>query len=174
MKNEKIILVGKSGSGKDFLLRGLVKMGLKYQPKITTRPIRKSEKQGVEYIFESNEIFENLLKSNQIKTHQHFLINDCDWFYAITNENFDNHQLFIMTPHEISCLTEEARKQCFVVYLDICEEVRRKRINRRNDNNDSVNRRIEADNQDFLGFSDYDLRITDPDFEVSMVYDLMY
>ncbi len=37
-KREKIILTGKSGSGKDFLLRGLVKKGLIYSPKFTTIP----------------------------------------------------------------------------------------------------------------------------------------
>ena len=31
IKNEKVILVGPSGSGKDYLLRGLVKKNLKYQ-----------------------------------------------------------------------------------------------------------------------------------------------
>lgn len=173
MKNEKIIIVGKSGSGKDHLLRGLIKKDLKYSPKITTRPKRKLERQGVEYEFSNNNKFNKLLESNQIKTYQHFLINGVDWYYAISSRNFDKNQIFIMTPHEISSLSPEDRKKCFVVYLDISEDIRRSRIHRRDDSNDSVDRRMKADDDDFRGFSDYDLKITDPDFEVDMVYELM-
>lgn len=171
-KQEKIIICGKSGSGKDFLLRGLVKMGIKYEPKITTRPKRELESQGVEYNFISTDEFKILNESNKIKTYQHFVISGSDWYYSITKDNFDNNQVFIMTPHEISMLTSEDRKKCFVVYLDIDQETRRKRIARRNDNNDSINRRIIADEEDFKDFRDYDLKVGDPEFDAQMVYDL--
>ena len=173
MKTEKIVIVGKSGSGKDHLLRGLIKKELKYQPKITTRPKRKLEKQGIEYSFLSNQNFNKMLESNEIKVYQHFVIDNSDWYYSISNQNFENNQLFIMTPHEISTLNKEDRKKCFVVYLDIDESIRRARITKRNDDNDSINRRMEADEADFKYFVDYDLKITDPDFETDMVYDLM-
>ena len=173
MKTEKIVIVGKSGSGKDHLLRGLIKKELKYQPKITTRPKRKLEKQGIEYSFLSNQNFNKMLESNEIKVYQHFVIDNSDWYYSISNQNFENNQLFIMTPHEISTLNKEDRKKCFVVYLDIDESIRRARITKRNDDNDSINRRMEADEADFKYFVEYDLKITDPDFETDMVYDLM-
>lgn len=173
MKTEKIVIVGKSGSGKDHLLRGLIKKELRYQPKITTRPKRKLERQGIEYNFLSNENFNQMLESKEIKVYQNFIINGNDWYYSISNQNFEDNQLFIMTPHEISTLSKEDRKRCFVVYLDIDESVRRSRITRRNDDNDSINRRIEADEVDFKYFNDYDLKITDPDFETDMIYELM-
>lgn len=173
MKSEKVIIVGKSGSGKDHLLRGLIKKELKYNPKITTRPKRNMEREGVEYNFTSNDVFMSLLESNEIKTYQHFVIENSDWYYAISNKNFEENQVFIMTPHEISTLSETDRKKCFIVYLDIEESIRKSRIMKRNDNNDSVIRRMKADEDDFKDFKDYDLRITDPDFEVDMVYDLM-
>ena len=172
-KSEKLILVGGSGSGKDHLLRGLIKKELRYSPKITTRPRRKLERQGVEYDFIDNNKFGSLLESNQIKTYQHFLIESNDWYYAISSDNFEENHLFIMTPHEISTLSPEDRKKCFVVYLDIEESIRRERISKRNDNNDSIDRRLEADKADFKNFTDYDLRVTDPEFEVDTVYDLM-
>ena len=173
IKKESIIIVGPSGVGKDYLLRGLVKMGLRYSPKITTRPQRKLERHGVDYDFVDNTKFQNLLESNQIKTYQHFLINGCGWFYAISCENFKNNNIFIMTPHEISTLSKEDRSNCFVVYLDIDESIRRERITRRDDNNDSVERRIQSDREDFKMFNDYDLKITDPEFNCSDVYSLM-
>jgi len=173
VKNEKIVICGASGSGKDFLLRGLTKKKLRYQPKITTRPKRSLEQEGIEYNFVDNEIFDSLLESNQIKVYQNFLINDNDWYYAISNQNFEDNQIFIMTPHEISCLNVEDRKKCFVVYLDMDEDVRRSRITNRDDNSDSIERRIKSDKEDFKRFVDYDLKISDPEFDIDMVYELM-
>ena len=103
MKSEKVIICGQSGSGKDHLLRGLIKMGLNYHPKITTRPRRKLESQGIEYDFMTNEYFQELLESNKIKVYQHFIINESDWYYAIDNNNFDDNQLFIMTHMKYQC-----------------------------------------------------------------------
>ena len=78
-----------------------------------------------------------------------------------------------MTPGEISQIDEITRKGCFVVYLDIDRSIREKRIIKRNDNNDSVIRRLDADDLDFLGFKDYDLKITDPEFDVESIISLM-
>ena len=75
-----------------------------------------------------------------------------------------------MTPYELSFLTKEERKGCFVIYLDIDEDIRRKRISRRNDNQDSVERRILSDKEDFLFFKNYDMKISDPEFEIDMIY----
>ena len=79
-----------------------------------------------------------------------------------------------MTPGEIKQIDEVTRKGCFVVYLDIDRSVRESRISGRNDNNDSVKRRLDADEIDFKDFKDYDLKVTDPEFEVEMVLSLMY
>jgi guanylate kinase len=173
-KKEKCLIVGKSGSGKDFLLRGLVKKGLKYSPKYTTRPKRKLETNGREYFFIENKDLELMIKSNQILTYQMFNIFGSIWYYAISKDNFNNNQVFIMTPHELSSIDLETRKKCFVVYLDIDFEIRKKRILGRNENADNVDRRLAADEEDFKDFSDYDLKISDPYFEIDMVYDLMF
>lgn len=172
-KREKIILTGKSGSGKDFLLRGLVKKGLRYSPKFTTRPKRYLETEGIEYNFIDNKLFQQLNKESKVKVYQEFTINGEQWYYGITKENFEDNQVFIMTPFEIQQLSEQDIKDCFLVYLDIDMEIRRNRISKRNDNNDSIERRIQADELDFKDFNKYDLKVTDPDFEADWVYDLM-
>jgi guanylate kinase len=173
MKNEKILIVGKSGSGKDHLLRGLIKKSLSYSPKYTTRPKRNLETDGVEYNFISNFEFTKMIITDKMKFHQLFIIDGIDWYYGISKESFEENQVFIITPSELNILSQEDRKRSFVVYLDIEESVRRKRITKRDDTSDSVDRRIKTDEIDFNGFNDYDLKITDPDFEVDMVYDLM-
>jgi hypothetical protein len=67
------------------------------------------------------------MKSNsEIKVYQSFLIGEDTWYYGITKNNFDNNQLFIMTPYELSQLSEDELKSNFIVYLDIDMDIRRK------------------------------------------------
>jgi guanylate kinase len=172
-KKEKIIILGQSGSGKDYLRRELIKLGLKYSPKFTTRPKRELEVQGEDYDFIDYNLYVDLHNQKKIKTTQSFVINDVNWYYGISKENWENNQLFIMTPHELNQISDEELKGCFVVYLNIDIETRRGRIMERNDQNDSIERRLLADIKDFKDYNYYDLSITDPDFEAEWIYDLM-
>jgi guanylate kinase len=174
MKREKFIILGQSGSGKSYLVNGLIKLGEKYSPKVTTRPIRQGEVDNVDYHYLDIQTFESMLNENKIRTHQKFLIKEDIWYYGITKENFQNNNVFTMTPAEFSMLTKEERKECFVIYLDIDEDTRRNRLLSRNDNNDSIERRISADREDFKEFNDYDLKLTDPEFEIEMVHSFAY
>jgi guanylate kinase len=174
MKSEKFIIIGQSGSGKSYLVNGLIKLGEKYSQKVTTRPIRQGEVEGDNYHYLDNQTFESMLNEDKIKTHQKFLIKEDIWYYGITKENFQNNNVFVMTPAEFSMLTTEERKGCFVIYLDIDEDTRRNRLLSRNDNNDSIERRLSADKEDFKGFNDYDLKLTDPEFEVEMIHSFAY
>lgn len=178
-KKEKLIITGASGSGKDWLLRQLAKEGLKTSVKTTTRPQRKNEFQSVTYNFISDSEFQSLLENNQLFCHQTFNVtpegrDPETWYYGLTKKEFDNSQAFIMTPGEIEQIDPLLRKNLFIVYLDIDRDIREKRISGRNDMNDSIKRRLDADEIDFKNFKDYDLKITDPEFEVEMVLSLMY
>ena len=178
MKSEKVIIIGCSGSGKDYLMRKLVERGLKGCLKWTTRPQRKHEKQGITYNFVSDTQFTESINENKFLTYQTFSVtpegkDPETWYYGVTNEEFQRAQVFIMTPGEFSNINPELRKSCFVVYLDIDRSVRESRLFKRQDKNDSIKRRLDADEEDFKGFSDYDLKITDPEFTADDVYDLM-
>jgi len=177
-KREKLIILGKSGSGKDFLMRKLIEKGLKGCLKMTTRPQRKFEKQGITYNFVNDNQFTELIKENKFLVYQTFNVTPDNkdpeiWYYGITKEEFNQSQVFIMTPGEFSNIDSETRKGCFIVYLDIDRSVRESRLFRREDKNDSIKRRLDADDVDFSQFSDYDLKITDPEFTADDVYDLM-
>jgi guanylate kinase len=78
-----------------------------------------------------------------------------------------------MTPGEFKNITAEQRKGCFVVYLDIDRSVRESRLFKREDKNDSIKRRLDADEEDFKELNDYDLKVRDPEFTADDVYDLM-
>ena len=174
IKREKLIISGKSGSGKDFLLRELKKIGLNPSVKITTRPKREFEIDGVNYHFKTQDEFKKIIESNGLIVNQEFLNDKGDiWNYGISIDDFSNNQVFIMTPGEISQINSEDRKNCFVVYLDIDRSVRESRLLTRNDLNDSVKRRLDSDELDFSKFTDYDLRITYPYFDTDLIFDLM-
>lgn len=177
-KTEKLILIGPSGSGKDYLLRKLTEKGLKPGLKWTTRPSRKHEVQGITYNFVDWFTFQNSIVMDEFLCYQKFNVTpegkeSETWYYGLTKEEFNSSQAFIMTPGEFETLTPELRKECFVVYLDIDRVTRKNRIQGRGDKNDSVERRLDADEEDFKSFSDYDLRVTDPEFEADDIYSLM-
>ena len=50
------------------------------------------------------------------------------------------------------------------MYIDIPIEIRRERLGGRNDNNDTIERRIQADERDFASFTDFDIKLTDHNF----------
>jgi len=177
-KREKCLIIGPSGSGKDFLMRKLVEKGLKGCLKMTTRPQRKNEIQGITYDFVSESDFIQSINENKFLAYQTFNVTPENkepetWYYGITLQEFNESQVFIMTPGEFKNLTPEMRKGCFVVYLDIDRDIRESRLFNREDKNDSIKRRLDADDIDFGDFKDYDLKITDPEFSSDDVYDLM-
>lgn len=177
-KKEKICIIGGSGSGKDFLLRKLTEKGLNPCLKWTTRPKRQHETQNITYRFVNDLKFSESINENKFLTHQKFNVTPENsspqtWYYGITKEDFDKSQVFIMTPGEFSELSQDIRKGLFVVYLDIDISIRESRLYKRGDKNDSISRRILADEKDLENFKDYDLKITDSQFDVDMIYDLM-
>jgi guanylate kinase len=177
-KREKLIILGQSGSGKDFLLRKLVEKGLKPCLKWTTRPSRKFEQQGITYNFVNESEFIQSINENKFIAYQKFTVTPENkeaenWYYGVTKEEFENSQVLIMTPGEFENITPDQRKDCFVVYLDIDRKTRESRLFKREDKNDSIKRRLDADENDFRSFGDYDLKVTDPDFTAEDVYDLM-
>lgn len=177
-KKEKTILLGKSGSGKDFLMRKLVEKGLRGCLKMTSRPPRKHEIQWITYDFVAECTFLDKIKKEEFLCYQKFEVtpegrDPENWYYGITKQEFQDSQVFIMTPGEFESIDPELRKGCFVVYLDISRDVREKRLIRREDKNDSITRRLDSDEIDFRDFKDYDLRVTDPEFSADDIYDLM-
>lgn len=180
-KKERVVIVGQSGSGKDFLMRKLVEKGMKPALKWTTRPQRKFEKDGITYSFVKESKFQEALDNGEFAFYQTFEVTPEHgdkniWYYGITNEEFNNSQVLIMTPGEIAQIDFQKDKNC-IIYLDIDRDIREKRLSRRDDKNDSIQRRLDADDEDFSEFkksSIYDIRITDADFDADDIYDLIF
>jgi guanylate kinase len=157
----RIIICGKSASGKDYLRKSLEKRGFIYAVPYTSRPQRKEEIDGKDYNFISETAFKNLSGSGFF--FQQSVFNN--WHYGVSKGQwFDGDDIFIMTPKDIKALNKESRESSFIIYLDIPLDERKSRLIKRIDNNDSIERRILADENDFEDFTDYDIRITNNNF----------
>ncbi len=180
-QKEKLIIIGQSGSGKNYLMDKLVKHGLNPCVKTTTRPKRTNEQNNIDYNFVSKEEFLLKISSNKILIYETFEVEPKFsekeiWYYGIEEELYLNSDIVILTPSEYNEIVynkSKDRENYFVIYLDIERSIRKERIKSRNDNNDSIDRRLDSDNKDFKLFNDYDLRITDPDFSSDDVYGLI-
>lgn len=157
----KVILVGKAASGKDYMRRVLESRGFIYGISFTTRPPRKNEVHGKDYYFLSVEEFEQKIKDNYWYEYVSFN----GWYYGTSKDQFYNScNLFIMTPEGVSHIKPEDRSDCTIFYIDIPIEVRKERLLSRHMPGDSLERRIIADENDFKNFIDYDIKINNHNF----------
>lgn len=161
-----IIIVGPGGSGKDYLAAKLVELGYRKAVSCTTRPMRDGERDGVDYHFLSKTAF--LRKVAQCLFREWYTFGVDNWHYGTLLQEFRDASLFIMSPAGLRALDPDERAAFRVVYLDIPEDVRRRRLEARG-GADSVQRRLDADTADFDGFDLYDVRITDPLFTPAAV-----
>jgi guanylate kinase len=171
MKNQKkIIITGFTASGKDYLADYLTKKGFKKSTSYTTRPIRINEVDGDVYNFISVEKFQEMISNDEFYEYEEFLT---QWYYGSTKKDWNDSNLFIKTAGGIDQIKKEDRENCFIVYLDTSEEIILERLAERNDSNDSIQRRISTDREDYSNFTDYDVKISDDNFNPEDIY-LLY
>jgi guanylate kinase len=156
---KRTILVGKAAAGKDHMRKVLESRGFKYAVSYTTRPPRVGEVDGKDYIFISEDQFKEMIKNGEF--YEFVVFNN--WYYGTTKKQFYSDDIFIMTPAGLSHVSPEDRKNSVVFYFDIPYEERKHRLSLRSDA-DSVERRLEADENDFKDFVNYDIKITDPNY----------
>ena len=160
MKHKRIILVGKAASGKDYIRKTFEAQGFKYAVSYTTRPPRPDEIDGQDYFFIKQPDAQDMI--DKCEFYEWVAFNG--WIYGTTKKQFYNDDIFIMTPAGLNQLSEDDRKTSTVIYLDIDEEVRKQRLLERKMPGDSVERRLEADREDFKNFKNYNIKITNQNF----------
>lgn len=156
----RIILVGPGASGKDFMRKRLEERGMTYAVSYTTRPPRPGEEDGKDYFFLSQGECQAMKDEDEF----YEVIDFNGWSYGTTLKQFYRDDVFIMTPSGLSHLSKEDRAKSFVIFFDIDEEIRRQRLGERVMPGHTVEARLQADRDLFAGFSDYDLKITNPNF----------
>jgi len=166
---KRLIFVGKAASGKDHARKVVEAAGAKYAVSYTTRPPREGEVDAKDYFFLDPAEFEHMINKDEMYEYVEFN----GWYYGTTDKQMTECNSFIMTPLGLSHLTPDDRKESLVVYFNIDEKIRRERMEIRQGNADSVERRIVADEEDFSLYANYDLVISDPYYTDDVIVSLL-
>jgi guanylate kinase len=158
--NGKIAIVGAAATGKDYLRKRMMDRGMVYGVSCTTRLPREGEVHGKDYYYLTPEEFESKIERGEFVEWQDFN----GWKYGLTKDEFERCDVMILNAEAVTLLHADYRNRLFVIYLDIAEETRRERLGVRADKNDETDRRINADNEQFRNFLDFDCKITNENF----------
>lgn len=153
----KIILVGKGGSGKDYIREYLsTNRGMTFAKSCTSRPRREGETDEY-YYFLSKEEFEEKIQNEEFL--QYVMFNG--HYYGTLKETFKCSNLFIMNPQGVANLSETDRQQCIVFLVDASESTLVRRMTNREKVVDlgKIVDRINLDRETFKDFRDYDFII---------------
>lgn len=151
------ILCGKSASGKDTLLKELLKKGCSPLVSFTDRPMRKGEKEGVEYYFVSKKEFQYLIDKDVLIEYREYKTtfnNEIKIFrYGLPKKELDKDKNYV-TIMDIQGAKElmdyYGSSNCQVYYIFAPLSVRKERCMKRGDYDEyEFERRVKADDKDF-------------------------
>lgn len=152
MNNYKILaLIGEAGTGKDTLMREVLKQNPSLNEIIscTTRPPREGEVEGKNYYFLSNEDFTQKLLNNEMLEATVFN----DWCYGTSLDSLDSTKVNIgvFNPTGIESLMTHSNIYVVVYYVRTSDKNRliRQLSRETNPNVEEIIRRYQADNFDF-------------------------
>jgi guanylate kinase len=148
-----LILCGKSGSGKDAILRKLVKYGFIPLISHTTRPRREKEIDGKDYYFVSDSQFQEMKEKDKFIEYRVYNTVCGAWYYGLSKKTLDKYSSYI-TISDIdgakSLIDYYGKKNCIVIYVSVDDKIRKHRaIMRGSFDRDEWNRRLKADEKDF-------------------------
>lgn len=152
--------MGKAGSGKDCVIKELKKVGFKQIVVYTSRPRRKGEREGREYRYISDGEFIDKRSRGFFAEVKAYNVDGKLWRYGspaneiINASNDDKNHIIILTPKGvvdvIKFLKEHpSSNNVKIIYLYANQKTILKRLKKRKDKDDSIQRRIKADNSDF-------------------------
>ncbi len=156
------IVMGKSSTGKDTIYKKLMEceeLNLKTAVMYTTRPIRKSEEDGVEYYFVNEDTLIELQRQKKIIEHRSYQTIHGIWHYFTVNDGQINLQeadyLMIGTIETYEQIREYfGQNQVVPLYIEVEDGVRLMRALKREQKQEhpkyaEMCRRYLADEEDF-------------------------
>lgn len=148
-----ITITGKSASGKDTILKELLKLG--YQPIVpyTTRPIREGEIDEKNYHYISKIDFRRKIKNGEFAEWRSYDTEFGTWYYGTAIKDLEEaaeDSVVILPPAAIHELKDILQNN-LVVYLKVSDTTLRQRLAKRGDNPAEANRRLNSDALDFEG-----------------------
>lgn len=162
MKKNLILVIGRSGSGKDTLVRYAANSLKDFHkiaavPSYTDRPIRPTETDGIEHTFLSKEQFDELLEKETMFAYTK--IGETGYRYCTTVEmleRLDGDTIFyVIDPNGYDyCSKFRDKFNMKVVYVRTSDAIRRARANARNGDTTSWDRRSADEDEQFTRFEE--------------------
>ena len=148
-----LIIVGKTCSGKDSIVKRLCKdYGFEKIITYTTRPMRKNEVQDVDYHFISDEQFNKMVENNEFTEYKRYNTAHGVWSYGsvVTSEqeSSDDCYVIILTPQGLRDLSKKMARY-IAFYLNVSFESQLERLKKRADEEQQIIKRLENDDKDF-------------------------
>lgn len=152
--------MGKTCSGKNSVVSELIGRGWSQIVTYTSRPKRRGEKNGREYFYISDEDFSSKIKSGYFAEWKSYDVNGKKWYYGSPVEEIveasinDKNNVIILTPEGVKDVITFLSKSISeyhvrIIYLYANRRTILKRLKARRDKNDSIERRMKADDEDF-------------------------
>lgn len=150
-----IIIVGKSGSGKDSVVKKLTNF-YDYKKIVTwtTRPMRPKEIQDVTYHFTDEETFEEKIEEGFFAEWKKYESIEGTWYYGtalLDLTTFNEDKIIILTPDGYQEIKDIIGKDTLTVYLKSKNRILKSRLKKRGDNPREIKRRLRHDKKDFKG-----------------------
>ena len=155
MKNKRIILCGKSASGKTFLKDKFKEKGYKVDVSYTSRNKRPGEIEGIDYYFLPKKDFE--IAINHVLFYEYIQFNGN--YYGTGIKEWVHSDVFIMEPSAINKLSKKDRKHSFIIYMDPSFLVRLFRMLKRKISILSIFKRLHIDYKLFKDFKNFDIKL---------------
>ena len=151
------ILMGKSGSGKNYIESKLVEIGYERVVSTTSRPMRDGEKDGIDYKYVTKDEFLDMIDNDELieyRTYNTLVDGIPDvWYYGLTKQSFDDDKKYVLildVNGTNDFIKYVGRDKCNVVYVDCDDEIREERAIARGGFNDiEWQRRLKTDAEDF-------------------------
>ena len=147
-----LVLIGKAASGKDTIKDILIKEhGFHSITTFTTRPMREGEIPNVTYHYISDEEFIKKINEGFFAEWKKFRVAENTWYYGTAKNdlvNTDDKTVIILTPDGVRDILKYNINPV-IIYLYSNIDTIKKRLFKRNDNNDKAENRIKRDAKDF-------------------------
>lgn len=148
-----LYIIGKSGSGKDTMLKKLKDefSDLEEIVLYTTRPMREGEVDGVQYHFIDDVAMDNIEKNSDCEVRKYKTVAGV-WRYATVYTDIkDLNKVVAVGPLELyRRYKNKFNSDITVVYLKVNREVLEERLNKRDKIEGESKRRLDSDDKDFM------------------------
>lgn len=156
MEHRRIILVGPTCAGKNYIRDKFEKKNYKVDVSYTSREPRPGEIDGKDYRFITRQNFQDRIRDHAFYEHVQY----GDHYYGTGEWEWRYNEVFIMETDGVSKIDPVDRPNCLVIYVNTPLVIRTQRMRERGWDEKKIIERVRIDIKKFEDFKDYDIQIS--------------